>query len=285
MRKARSLTQERLRKTGLQRPRTAAFAFPDDLHDVVYDFHRHPYHQLLYSFSGVARLETRESLWLLPPQRAAWIPAGVRHRTTLRHVEAASVYFRPGRFAFPDLKKIAIFTVTPLLREMIGFSRRWKNQPRRGDKLAESVFETMALYCRELAAADLPYSLPRGESPGVRAAIDFSLAHLDGIEIARVAKAASLSVRTLRRLFLAETGLAWRHFMTRARLLRAMELLTGGRHNVTEAACACGFTNLSAFSKAFSLFTGQNPAVFRRNRTRSEEGSTQRRKERTRHED
>jgi len=237
MPKVKSATQTRLRKTGLQRPRTAAFAFADDLHDVVYDFHKHPYHQLLYSFSGVARLETRDSLWLLPPQRAAWIPAGVRHRTTLRHVE------------------------------MIAFSQRWKNQPRRGDKLAKSAFETMALYCRELAAADLPYNLPRGQSPGVRAAIDFSLAHLDAIEISRVAKAASLSVRTLRRHFLAETGLAWRHFMTRARLLRAMELLTGGRHNVTEAAYACGFTNLSAFSKAFSLFTGQNPGVFRRNRT------------------
>ncbi len=130
--------------TGLQRPRTTAFAFADDLHDVVYDFHRHPYHQLLYSFSGVARLETRDSLWLLPPQRAAWIPAGVRHRTTLRHVEAASVYFKPAQF--PGLKQIAIFTATPLLREMIAFSQRWKNQPRRGDKLAESAFQTMSLY-------------------------------------------------------------------------------------------------------------------------------------------
>ena len=30
------------------------------------------------TLSGVARVETRDGLWLLPPQRAVWIPAGTR---------------------------------------------------------------------------------------------------------------------------------------------------------------------------------------------------------------
>jgi AraC-like DNA-binding protein len=262
-------TLERLKRVGIQKPKTKAFAFPDDLHDVVYDFHRHPYHQLLYSFSGITRLETKDDLWLLPPQRAAWIPAGVRHRTTLHRVSAASIYFKPKQYAFAELKRIAIFTATPLLREMISFCQRWKNQPRTRDPLAESFFQSVALYCRELAAVRLPYRLPRGESSPVRSAIDFSLAHLDAVEIAQVAAAAGQSVRTLRRHFRAETGLTWRDFLTRARLLRAMELLTGGKHNVTEAAFACGFNNLSAFSQAFSAFTGQNPGAFRRSLSHS----------------
>ena len=69
----------------------------------------------------------------------------------------------------------------------------------------------------------------------------------------------------------AEAQAAWRDVAPadRARLLRAMELLAEGRSNVTETAFACGFTNLSAFSKAFAGFTGQNPAVYRRERSNS----------------
>jgi AraC-like DNA-binding protein len=266
MKKAKNATETRLQHIGLKRPRAEAFAYADDLHNVAYDWHSHSYHQLLYSFSGVTRLETRAHLWLLPPQRAAWIPAGVRHRTTLYRVTACSIFFQPGRYAFAGLDRIAIFTATPLLREMISFGQRWTNRARSRDPLAENFFRTAALYCRELARTELPYSLPRGRSKAVCAAVNFTVAHLEAVTISQVAHASALSVRTLRRHFLAEIGLSWRDFLTRARLLRAVELLVDGKSNVTETAYACGFTNLSAFSKAFSNFAGQNPAVFRRNR-------------------
>ena len=262
-------TPARLRQTGILRPKSDAFAFSDDLHSITYDWHRHAYHQLLYSFSGITRLETKEGLWFLPPQRAAWIPAGVRHRTTLSRVAVGSIYFKPARYSFPGLDRISVFTATPLLREMITLGMRWTNRPRHRDALAESFFQTVALYCRELAQTELPYRLPQGKTNGVRAAIQFTVSNLESVTLPQVARAACWSVRTLRRYFLAEMGLSWRHFITRARLLRAMELLAEGRSNVTETAFACGFTNLSAFSKAFAGFTGQNPAVYRRERSNS----------------
>jgi AraC-like DNA-binding protein len=261
-----SATHTRLRRAGLLRAQAPAFAFPDDLHNIAYDWHQHAYRQLLYSLSGITKLETRDHVWLLPPQRAAWIPAGLRHRTTLSRVRSGSIYFDPRRFRFPGLCDISVFTATPLLREMILHGMRWTNRPRRGDALAENFFRTLALYCRELAQDQLPYQLPRGESPGVRAAIDFTLENLVDAAFVRAARKAGLSVRSLRRHFLAETGITWRQFLTRARLLRAMEILAGKKRNVTETAYACGFTNLSAFSKAFAQFTGENPNTYRRAR-------------------
>jgi AraC-like DNA-binding protein len=259
----KSTTRTRLRRAGLLRAHAPAFAFPDDQRDITYDSHQHAFHQLLYSFSGITKLETRDHVWLLPPQRAAWIPAGLRHRTTLSRVRAGSIYFDPRRFRFPGLREISVFTATPLLREMITHGMRWTNRPRRGDPLAENFFRTVALYCRELAQDKLPYRLPRGESPGVRAAIDFILENLEDATFARAAQKAGHSVRSLRRYFLAETGITWRQFLTRARLLRAMEILAGRKRNVTETAYACGFTNLSAFSKAFAQFTGEKPNAYR----------------------
>jgi AraC-like DNA-binding protein len=257
-------TRARLRQIGLDRPRVTAFGFADDLHNVAYDWHSHAYHQLLYSFSGIARLETKSQLWILPPQRAAWIPARTRHRTTLHHVTAGSIYLAPTKYHAVGLDQISIFTATPLLREMISYGMRWTNRPRRRDPLAESFFHTVELYCRELSREELPYSLPQGQSSAVRAAIDYTLAHLDDLTLAKAARAAAQSQRTLRRHFRAETGLTWRNYLTRARLLRAMELLSAGKHNVTESALRSGFTNLSAFSKSFRQFTHQSPAAFRR---------------------
>ncbi len=188
------------------------------------------------------------------------------HDRSASRVRAGSLYFDPRRFRFPGLREISVFTATPLLREMILHGMRWTNRPRRGDALAENFFRTVALYCRELASEKLPYRLPRGESPGVRTVIEFTLQNLEDASFARVARKAGLSVRSLRRHFLAETGITWRQFLTRARLLRAMEILAGKRRNVTETAYACGFTNLSAFSKAFAQFTGEKPNAYRRAR-------------------
>ncbi len=261
-------TSLRLRALRVNRPRAEAFSFADDRRDVAYDWHRHPHHQLLYSFSGVARVETAGALWLLPPQRAAWIPAGLRHRTVLRNATVGSVYFDPRRYPWPDRDAARVLPAPPLLRELAAYAMRWTNRPRREAerRLAESFFDALALLCGELArqAPRFVLPLPRGRSPAVRAAVDYALAHLDTADMAGAARAAAQSERTLRRRFREETGLNWNPFLLRARMLRAVELLDAGERNVTETALEVGFSSLSAFGRAFAAFTGEKPNAFRR---------------------
>ncbi len=264
----RTPTARRLRALGLDRPRAAMFAFPDGGSDVAYDWHRHPHHQLLYAFSGVARVETRDGLWLLPPQRAIWIPAGIPHRTILRGTEVGSIYFDPRRCPWQGTRKPCVFAAPALFRGLAIHVMRWRNLPRRGAERreAETFFAALALLCRDLAARALPYTLPlpAGKSPAVRAAIAHALEHLDAVSMASAARAAGQSERTLRRHFRAESGGTWHAFVLRARLLRAVELLGGGNSNVTETALAVGFSSLSAFGKAFAAFTGERPNAFRK---------------------
>src|SRR5579864_5716347 len=47
----------------------------------VFDWHTHPDHQLAWAASGVLTVRTEASAWVLPPTRALWIPAGLRHET------------------------------------------------------------------------------------------------------------------------------------------------------------------------------------------------------------
>ena len=55
-----------------------AGSWPEDADDLVTPWHTHDLHQLLYAFEGIVEVETAGSHHLLPPQQAAWIPAGLR---------------------------------------------------------------------------------------------------------------------------------------------------------------------------------------------------------------
>jgi methylphosphotriester-DNA--protein-cysteine methyltransferase len=61
--------------------------------------------------------------------------------------------------------------------------------------------------------------------------------------------------------------MTWRDWLTQARMLLAMDLLESG-HRVTEAAAAAGYFSMSAFAKAFSQLTGENPVAFRQRTAR-----------------
>ena len=62
--------------------------------------HRHRRAQLLYSATGVMIVGTEHGTWVVPPQRAVWIPAGVRHEIRMiGQVSTRSTYIKPGVIA------------------------------------------------------------------------------------------------------------------------------------------------------------------------------------------
>src|SRR5690554_2272617 len=42
--------------------------------------HSHPWVQFSYAISGVLEVQTAHGRFIAPPQRAVWIPAGIKHR-------------------------------------------------------------------------------------------------------------------------------------------------------------------------------------------------------------
>lgn len=51
--------------------------------------------------------------------------------------------------------------------------------------------------------------------------------------------------------------------LTRLRMIRALELVSGTRMQILQIANECGFKSLSAFNRAFRRFTGLTPTAFR----------------------
>ena len=66
----------------------------DDGH--VIQEHSHPEDQLAFASKGVMTVRTKQGIWVVPPLRAVWIPAGTPHSITMSgRVSLRTLYFLP----------------------------------------------------------------------------------------------------------------------------------------------------------------------------------------------
>jgi len=87
----------------------------------VFNWHTHDDHQLAWAVAGVLTVRTAAADWVLPPTRALWIPAGLRHETLAAGTATMrSLYLRPDRSPAHWTGPVPV-TVTPLLAELIGY--------------------------------------------------------------------------------------------------------------------------------------------------------------------
>lgn len=246
---------------GLACPSGRGFSFRDPERAISYDWHDHPYHQLIYAVAGTIQIETDDARYLLPTGRAAWIPAGQRHRTLVHDVDTASLYFAPEAVADGG-GRVRILVASPVMREMILHALRWPQAVAERDPVARSFFQTLALMCGEWLESELPLSLPGARHPGIVRAMDLAVVDPAGIDLPSALAAAAMSERSFRRAFSRETGMGWQAWVAQLRILRAMGMLAdGGR--VTDVAAEVGYASLSAFAKAFAQLAGEGPAAYR----------------------
>ncbi|MCY1059513.1 helix-turn-helix transcriptional regulator [Nannocystis sp. SCPEA4] len=227
------------------------------------DWHAHVRHQLLFASSGQMHLETADAQWLLPPQQAAWIPAGVRHRVRVRATaDLCTAYLGPPT---PDLAGGAcVFAVPPVVSAMLEHAVRWDPRRRHGDE-ADRFFAVLVDVCRDAVRRGRPWFLPTARTPELARAMAHVLARPGAPHtVAAAARVAAVSPRTLARRFAAEAHMSFETFVRAARLLRAMSRLLEPGAQVTEVGHEVGFTSPAAFSRAFASFVGEPPSAWRR---------------------
>lgn len=112
--------------------------------------------------------------------------------------------------------------------------------------------------------------LPKEDSflTGVRTAIAESMREGDPA-LGRVAKKMGLSPRTLERR-LAEHGMRFKNLMDDTRRHFAINYLDDREHTATQVAFLLGYSEVSAFNRAFKRWTGLTPMHYRRKRKGSE---------------
>ena len=225
--------------------------------------HLHREAQLVYAARGTMQVTTPKGRWLVPPDRAVWVPARFEHAIdVLADIEMRTLYFdaawlkreRHGA----SLASEFVVRVSPLLHQAILALFEKGNAPERSALLIKLVM-------LELHRAEDPATfIPLPHEPRCRRAADFVLADLTALhDIERLAQKVGTSARTLSRLFSAETQLSFKAWCQRARIAAAIELMsTCDNVSVKKIAADLGYASMPAFSHAFRQVTGKTPTEF-----------------------
>ena len=222
-------------------------------------WHDHAEQQLLYPSSGLLIVSTTHGSWVVPPQRAVWLPAAVAHA----HQAYGATQVRT--VAFPvdvnplGLTQPTVLSVSRLLRELI--IAITDDPARRGEE--QHDLKRVALHQLKPAPA-LQFHLPQ---PGDERLRDVTaiLAEDPGSDrtLAELGRAVGAGERTLSRLFRAETGMTFPQWRAQLRLHHSLTLLASGL-SVTATAITCGYSTPSAFTAAFHATFGTTPGTYRK---------------------
>jgi AraC-like DNA-binding protein len=224
--------------------------------------HMHDSAQLIYASEGVMTVDTDDGAWVVPPERAVWVPARVTHSIRMTGGVRFRTLYVSESVAPISGSHCCVVQVRALLQACIArffeFPNWW----------AESGPEArlVAVLLDEIhAAPTAPLHLPMPKDPRAnRVATALRDEPSRRRPIREWAKLAGASERTFERLWFAEVNTTFGRWQQQARLLRALEVLASGK-SVTEAALDVGFETPSSFIAMFRRAMGTTPARYFRN--------------------
>lgn len=221
--------------------------------------HAHARAQLFHIQRGAVTVTTQAGSFVVPPERAIFIPPGVTHSSTYHtETEVRFLYMRvEGLPALPGAPFVV--QVTALLRELIlAFMKAAPDYVGNGPtaRLAAVLVDQIS------ASRVAPLHLPMPEAERLRAALAPLVEDpAAGLSVGDLAARASLSLRSFERHFSSETGLTFRAWRQQAKLMKAVEWLGQGLP-VGEVSDRLGYEGPSAFVATFKKAFGVTPGRY-----------------------
>lgn len=226
--------------------------------------HRHSRAQLLHALSGVVMVSTNEGRWMVPPDHAMWIPAGVEHAVDmLGEVRMRSAYVRPDAGAGLPAE-LRVLAMTELMRSLIVEAVEIGSAEGADDRAAA----IMRLVLHEIPRlAERPFALPFPADPRLaRLCRRFVASPSPRVTIDDWAREAGMSRRGFTRAFLRETGVSLSVWRQQATLFAALPRLAEGAP-VTTLALDLGYDSAPAFTTMFRRMLGASPRAYLRGRS------------------
>jgi AraC-like DNA-binding protein len=243
---------------GVPRPIVAvALNYPDN-HRIAAHIHQRA--QLLYASAGVMTVTTKNGIWVVPPQRAVWVPMGMEHEIlTCGRLSMRTLYIKGDCLA--DLpQECRVVTVSRLLRALIlhAVSLPRLYDLKGVDARIMSVILDQIRSLPVIAPLDLRIPQDPRSRKIYRALVDNPADNRSLEDWGRKVGACS---RTLTRIFRAETDMSFRQWRRQFRILEATKRL-GRKEPVTNIAFDLGYDSPSAFICMFKRALGRTPGQY-----------------------
>jgi AraC-like DNA-binding protein len=223
---------------------------------VVAGEHQHREHMLAWAGTATITLRTGTRDWLIPPTHGFWLPARTSHTVeVLRPGHAHVVMLEPADCPISWAEPTGVL-ITPLIRELILHLDR---HPERDQARQHAEALLLALVD---PVPSTTFHVPLPEDPRIRQIADALIADpADPRDLAAWARDVNAGIRTITRLFSAETGMTFAQWRTHVRIRAALTHLAQ-RTPVGATARAVGYRKPAAFSAAFHRITGQHPGIY-----------------------
>jgi AraC-like DNA-binding protein/mannose-6-phosphate isomerase-like protein (cupin superfamily) len=227
--------------------------------DQLIPAHMHQSAQLLYASEGVMTVTTTKGIWVVPPERAVWVPMHTEHEIlTFRQLSMRTLYIKGD--AVSDLpKQCCVVSVSLLLRELILHAI---TLPRLYDLEGPDarIMSVILDQIRRVPVAPLELRIP--QDPRLHMIYKaLSSNPADNRSLEGWGQKVGACSRTLTRLFLAETAMSFRQWRQQFRVLEALKCL-GQREPVTKIALDLGYDSPSAFICMFKKALGKTPGQY-----------------------
>ena len=221
--------------------------------------HFHDRDQLVYASRGVMTVRTGSGTWVVPPQRAVWIPAEIPHTITMSGLVAMRTLYLKPRLAKRLPRECCVINVSTLLKELILHACTVR-------ALTNSVkwqMHLVAVILHQLEAVQMvPLQLPNLSDPRLVRIAEILTGHpRDSRTLAQLCKRTGAGKRSVERLFQKEIGMTFGRWRQQLRLMQGMRLLAEGA-KVTHAALESGYRTPSAFTSMFRKALGITPRSY-----------------------
>lgn len=220
--------------------------------------HQHRLGQLVLALNGGVTCEVPNSIWMVPPGCAVWVPGLMPHSMRVTsNAQICNLFVKPD--AAPMPQECCTLAITPLVRELIlhiaGQEAEYEADSPMGRKAGVLLDELVNMPVERL-------HLPTSTEPRLhKMASMLSDNPADRRTLGEWGKELAMSERSLARLVQQETGLSFGRWRQQLHLIVALHQLAAG-HSVQRVADHLGYESVTAFISMFKKALGKPPARY-----------------------
>lgn len=229
--------------------------------------HHHEDHEIFIPLQGEIGVQFESGELKAGQGKMIYIPPGVEHVfTSSDNSEGERLYFFINTKMWSKLGGIVsepkILPVSQLSKELL-FHLLIHPKTKAAKSLCETLVQTFSEMLEQVIPSGLESFSGKISDPRVKKVWGkIQDSYREQLSMDQLAQTSGLSVRSLNRLFLDESGMTPKQAITFHRIEKAKELLLQNQ-SVTDVAYEVGYSSLSQFITTFRSLTGKIPSEFR----------------------